>query len=97
MDATRWLNSQSYVERTSNFGSFPVSNPPDAFGSRLNALFNGDGSMRDLAYWYVWSGGNSRRSVRMNSTAEDDYEETKKEIPIQDKPASFSHELTLDA
>ncbi|EST09733.1 Glycosyl hydrolase [Kalmanozyma brasiliensis GHG001] len=96
MDATNWLNSQSYIERTSNFGSFPVSRPPDAFGSRLNAMFNGDGSLRDLAHWYVWSSGNSRRSLRAdNSTAEDDFEPTKKEVPIFEKPASFSHELDL--
>lgn len=91
MQATQWLNSQSYIERTSNFGSFAVSNPPDAYGSRLNALFNGDGSLRDLAYWYIWSSSPSKRSVRFESTAEDDFEETKKEIPIEEKPASFSH------
>lgn len=91
MDATNWLNSQSYVERSSNFGSFPYSSPPDAYGSRLNALFNGDGSLRDLAYWYMWTSGSQRRSIRSNSTAEDDYEQTKKEIPIFEKPASFNH------
>lgn len=90
MDATTWLNSQSYVERSSNFGSFAYSSPPDAYGSKLNALFNGDGSLRDLAYWYMWSSAPQRRSVRVNSTAEADYEQTKKEIPIQEKPASFS-------
>lgn len=91
MDATNWLNSQSYVERTSNFGSFAYTNPPDAYGSRLNALFNGDGSLRDLAYWYIWTSGPSRRSIRFNSTAENDYEQTNKEIPISEKPASFNH------
>ncbi len=92
IDATNWLNSQSYVERTSNFGSFPYSSPPDAYGSRLNALFNGDGSLRDLAYWYIWTGNSARRSLRSEtSTAEDDFEHTSEEIPIQDKPASFNH------
>ena len=91
MDATQWLNSQSYVERTSNFGSFPVSSPPDAYGSRLNALFNGDGSLRDLAYWYLWTSGNSKRTIRQELTAEDDFEPTKQEIPIEEKPTSFNH------
>ncbi|CCF53816.1 uncharacterized protein UHO2_00906 [Ustilago hordei] len=91
MDATNWLNSQSYVERSSNFGSFSYNSPPDAYGSRLNALFNGDGSLRDMAYWYIWTSAPQRRSVRLNSTAEDDYEETKMDIPVQEKPASFNH------
>lgn len=96
MDATNWLNAQPYVERTSNFGSFAISNPPDAFGSRLNALFNGDGSLRDLAYWYLWSSGSSKRAIRAESTAEEDFEQTKKEIPIEQKPASFSRAEPVD-
>lgn len=91
MEATQWLNSQSYVERTSNFGSFSVSSPPDNYGSRLNALFNGDGSLRDLAYWYLWSSNPSKRSVRFETTAEDDFEPTKEEVPVEEKPASFAH------
>lgn len=95
MDATNWLNSQSYIERTSNFGSFPFSSPPDNYGSRLNALFNGDGSLRDMAYWYMWTSGSRRRGLRADADSgavEDDYEETKAEIPVQDKPASYAHE-----
>ncbi|EPQ29533.1 uncharacterized protein PFL1_02752 [Pseudozyma flocculosa PF-1] len=61
VDATNWLNSQHYVERASSFGAFAVSNPPDAFGSSKNALFNSNGSLRDLAYWYVH--GASKRDV----------------------------------
>lgn len=91
MDATNWLNTQSYVERSSNFGSFAYSSPPDNYGSRLNALFNGDGSLRDLAYWYMWTGCASKRDIRANSTAENDYEPTKKEVPVWDKPASYTH------
>ncbi|SNX81408.1 uncharacterized protein MEPE_00113 [Melanopsichium pennsylvanicum] len=90
VDATNWLNSQSYVERSANFGCFPYTSPPDSYGSRLNALFNGDGSLRDLAYWYIWTSDTRRRSVRFNDTAEHGNEETKKVNSISEKPASFN-------
>ncbi|KAN0059615.1 hypothetical protein ACQY0O_008183 [Thecaphora frezii] len=63
IDATTWLDSQSYVERASSFGAFAVSDPPDAYGSAKNALFNADGSLRELARWYSWtsSGAKAKR------------------------------------
>lgn len=52
-EATSWLASQHYVKRAAWLGCFPITNPPDAFASAKNAFFNGDGSLRSMAKWYV--------------------------------------------
>ena len=66
MQATYWMHQQSWVERSSNFGSFAYNSPPDSYGSRLNALFNSDGSLRDMAYWYMYTVAPHRRSEGSN-------------------------------
>ncbi|KDN52918.1 glycoside hydrolase family 128 protein [Tilletiaria anomala UBC 951] len=53
MNAIRWLNSLGYVDRVSWFGCFAT--PPDNYGSKLNRFFNSNGSLRGLAYWYMYT------------------------------------------
>ena len=46
--AFNWLETQSYVERATIFGFFAVTNPPDTYATKFNALFNQNGTLRDL-------------------------------------------------
>lgn len=60
VQATEWLQSQSYVKRAAWLGCFAVSSPPDSFAAARNAFFNSGGSLRSWAKWYVWTGNNKR-------------------------------------
>ena len=55
MDAIQWLATLGYVERVAWFGCFSVSNPPDSYATGLNAFFNSNGSLRDMAYWFMYT------------------------------------------
>ncbi|EPQ25797.1 uncharacterized protein PFL1_06664 [Pseudozyma flocculosa PF-1] len=64
MKATTWMEQTGYVQRASWLGCFKVNSPPDSYASNKNAFFNGNGSLRDLAYWYIYtSGSNSKRDT----------------------------------
>ncbi|KAN0062437.1 hypothetical protein ACQY0O_005325 [Thecaphora frezii] len=67
--ATQWMESVGYVERASWLGCFKVNDPPDSYASNKNAFFNGNGSLRDLAYWYLYasSNANSKRTTHARS------------------------------
>ncbi|SNX88017.1 uncharacterized protein MEPE_06728 [Melanopsichium pennsylvanicum] len=67
MDATAWMTSVKYVKRAAWLGCFEISKPPDSYANSKNAFLNSNGSLRDIAYWYLYSSKpNSKRSVHSN-------------------------------
>lgn len=62
MDATAWMAKVGYVERSSWLGCFKINSPPDSYASNKNAFFNSNGSLRDLAYWYLYTNKPHKRS-----------------------------------
>jgi len=60
---TDWLQSKDYVKRIVWFGCFTINNPPDAFASRRNALFNADFSLRSIARFYTTGQRMGRRDL----------------------------------
>jgi len=77
MNAHIWMNSQSYVKRAAWFGSFKSSSPPDSFATGMNALFNPQGQLSDMGYWYGYSAAANKRSAasRHNVLARNETEE----------------------
>lgn len=63
MAATAWMETQSFVERAAWLGCYAITNPPDNFASNKNAMFNAGGTLRDLAYWYIYTPAISKRST----------------------------------
>ncbi|PWN48129.1 glycoside hydrolase [Violaceomyces palustris] len=63
MEATHWMQTTGYVERAAWLGCFPINSPPDNYASNKNALFNSGGSLRDMAYWYIYSERPDKRSL----------------------------------
>ncbi len=58
VNVMNWLQTQSYVTRACIFGIFSRDNPPDAYASGQNGIFNPDGSLADLGWWFLrglWS------------------------------------------
>lgn len=66
MDATIWMQSVKYVKRAAWLGCFEISNPPDSYANHKNAFLNGNGSLRDIAYWYMYSTNVGKRSLHSN-------------------------------
>lgn len=64
---TNWLQSKDYVKRIVWFGCFTFNNPPDAFASPRNALFNPDYSLRSIARFYVTGQKMGRRELGTGS------------------------------
>jgi hypothetical protein len=56
------MDSTSYVKRSFPLGGFAVTQPPDAFVTNKMAFFSGNGQLRSVANWLVYS-GKSRRDV----------------------------------
>lgn len=55
MDATTWMQKVKYVKRAAWLGCFEISNPPDSYANNKNAFLNSNASLRDIAYWYMYS------------------------------------------
>ncbi|EST06841.1 Glycosyl hydrolase [Kalmanozyma brasiliensis GHG001] len=66
MDATAWLTKVSYVKRAAWLGCFVVNNPPDSYANNKNAFYNDNGSLRDIAHWYMYSSKPVKRSAHSN-------------------------------
>lgn len=66
MDATTWMSNVKYVKRAAWLGCFEISNPPDSYANNKNAFLNGNGSLRDIAYWYLYSQKPTKRSAHSN-------------------------------
>lgn len=66
MDATAWMTSVKYVERAAWLGCFEIDNPPDSYANHKNAFLNANGSLRDIAYWYLYSHRPVKRSTHSN-------------------------------
>ncbi|CBQ71520.1 conserved hypothetical protein [Sporisorium reilianum SRZ2] len=70
MDATAWMTSVKYVKRAAWLGCFEINNPPDSYANNKNAFLNGNGSLRDIAYWYLYSQKpNNKRSLHHSNRA----------------------------
>lgn len=52
--ASAWMDKKSYVQRVAWLGCFAVNNPPDSFASNRNAMFSSKGSLRSIAYSYIY-------------------------------------------
>ncbi|PWZ01278.1 glycoside hydrolase [Testicularia cyperi] len=67
MDATCWMNKIGYVQRAAWLGCFEISSPPDSYASAKNAFLNSNGSLRDIAYWYMYTHHPDKRSLKTHS------------------------------
>lgn len=65
-----WMTSVKYVKRAAWLGCFEINNPPDSYANNKNAFLNSNGSLRDIAYWYLYSHKPShKRSVHHSNRA----------------------------
>lgn len=51
VESITWLEQQSYVERVAWYGGYEITNPPDNYASKYNALFQKGGALSDMMYW----------------------------------------------
>jgi len=65
-DATMWMTATKYVKRAAWLGCFEINNPPDSYANNKNAFLNGNSSLRDIAYWYLYKNKPSKRSLHSN-------------------------------
>lgn len=70
-EATMWMTKVKYVKRAAWLGCFEIDNPPDSYANNKNAFLNSRGSLRDIAYWYLYSQNihANKRSVHHSNRA----------------------------